>query len=120
MPQKTKIVIADDNAAIRSTLKDILAEKGFLVEVVQNGYDLLLYLRKNPVDIIILDMVMPVKGGMEIFSAIRSLRPNIKIIIYTGFRKYENSIYARSADRFLLKGGDPAKLLKAVQVLLEK
>ncbi len=117
MPKKTKIVIADDNVDIRSTLKDILVEKDFLVEVVQNGYDLLLYLRKNPVDIIILDMVMPVKGGMEIFSAIRSLRPNIKIIIYTGFKKYEDSIYARSADRFLLKGGDPLELVEVVQDL---
>lgn len=120
MPQKTKIIIADDNSDIRSTLKDILIEKEFLVETVKNGYELLLNLRKSPAHIIILDLVMPVKDGIEILSTVKSISPNTKIIIYTGFKKYENSVYASTADKFLLKGENPEKLLEAIQALIGK
>ncbi len=117
MPQKIKIVIADDNPNICSTLKDILTEKEFWVETVKNGYELLLNLRKGPAQIIILDLVMPAKDGIEILSTIKSIAPKAKIIIYTGFKKYENSVYAGIADKFLLKGENPEKLLEAIQDL---
>ncbi len=120
MPRATKIVIADDNATIRSTLKDILTEKDFLVETVMDGYELLLYLKEKPADIVILDLVMPEKGGLEILSTIKSIAPKTKIIIYTGYKKYESSVYARCADDFLLKGGNPEKLLDVIFNLSEK
>lgn len=117
MQKKTKIVIADDNADIRQTLKDIFSEKGYAVETVDNGYELLGYLKAKSADIIILDLMMPQKNGVEIISAIKGLCPYARIIIYTGFQKYKNSTCARLADRFLLKGEDPEKLLQTVEEL---
>lgn len=120
MSKKAKIVIADDDVGIRTTLIDILTEKNYAIDAVQDGYELLANLKKKSPQIIILDLMMPEKDGIEVLSTIKSISPNTKIIIYTGFKKYENSIYARSADRFLLKGETPEKLLQTIEELLEK
>ena len=119
MSKKAKIVIADDDAGIRATLTDILTERKYAIDAVENGYELLVNLKKKSPQIVILDLMMPEKDGIEVLSAIRSISPNTKIIIYTGFKKYENSIYARSADKFLLKGESPEKLLQTIEELLE-
>lgn len=117
MKGKLRIVIADDNLAIRQTLKDILTEKGYLADEVKDGYELLTYLKKNSPQIIILDLMMPEKDGLEVFSALKCVAPKVKIIVYTGFQKYEHSTYTDMADRFLLKSGNPEALLQAIAEL---
>ncbi len=74
--------------------------EGYLVDSVRNGYELLAFLGKKSADVIILDLIMPEKDGIEVFSAIKSLATSCKIIIYTGFERYEHSVYAGIADRF--------------------
>lgn len=119
MQKKIRIFIADDNPLIRTTVKDILEQKGYIVETIKDGYELLATLKNKVPDVIILDLIMPEKNGLEILSTIKTVSPNIKVIIYTGFKKYSNSIYARSADKFLLKGDSPQKLLNAIKDLTE-
>ncbi len=117
MQKEISIVIADDNPGIRETLKDILSEKGYFVATVNNGYELYNYLKKKSPDIVILDLMMPEKDGTETIFSIKTVSPKSKIIIYTAFQRYENSIYAQTADRFLLKGQTPEDLLKAIEEL---
>lgn len=120
MKQKVKVLIADDNPKIRSTLKDILSEKGYAACAFKNGYELLANLKNELPEIIILDMVMPEKNGIDILSTIKSVLPEAKVIIYTGFKKYQNSIYASMADRFLLKADNPENLLQCVAELAKE
>lgn len=117
MKKKIKILIADDNPKIRSTLKDILTEKEYAACAVKNGYELLSNLKGELPQVIILDLVMPEKDGIDILSTIKSVLPTTKIIIYTGFKKYQNSIYASMADKFLLKADNPENLLQAISEL---
>lgn len=117
MQKKIRVVIADDDPEIRATLKDILAEKGFSTETVNNGYELLAALKRKIPHIIILDLMMPEKDGLAVISSVKSISTDIKIIIYTGFKKYEQSTYAKAADKFLLKGDTPEKILQAINEL---
>ena len=117
MPKKIRIIIADDDLRIRSNLKDILTEKGFLTETVKNGYELLSRIKNKPPHLVILDLIMPEKDGIDILSTIKSISPHIKIIIYTGFKKYEQTIYAYAADKFLVKGDNPEQILQAINEL---
>ncbi len=117
MPKKISVIIADDDPAICATVKDILAEKGFSSETVNNGYELLAAIKRKIPHIVILDLMMPEKDGLEVISSIKSISAGIKIIIYTGFKKYSNSTYAKSVDQFLLKGENPEKLMQAVTEL---
>jgi len=86
-----------------------------LAFVVKSGYELLAQVKESPFDIVILDLIMPEKDGISIFSTIRSISPDAKIIVYTGFSKYENSILAKEADKFIIKSDDPNKLVEAIE-----
>ncbi len=119
MSEKGKIVVADDNPGIRQTFDDLLTEEGYLVNSVANGYELLDYLRENSADLVILDLMMPEKDGLETISALRSIAPEIKVIVYTAFGRYENSLYAKEADRFLLKTESPDTVLASIKELIE-
>ena len=117
MQKEHQIVIADDDCNVRQTLKDILKEKGYSVETMKDGYEVLTYLKEKSLNLLILDLMMPEKNGIEILSTIKGISPDSKIIIYTGFREYENSMYATMADKFLLKDNNPEKLLQAITEL---
>src|SRR3989338_1518491 len=113
-----KILIADDNIDIREMLKDVLAEKGYMVETVENGYELLGYLKKkSPPNVIILDLMMPEKNGIEVLSAVKELSPDTRIIIYTGFQRCKDPNYANIVDRFLIKSEKIEILLQAIEEL---
>ena len=112
-----RVLIADDNKDIRDTLKDILVGKDYLVDTVVNGYELLVYIKETIPNIIVLDLIMPEKGGLEIIFSIKKIAPDTKIIIYTGYSKYEKSIYAESADSFIVKGESLEKLLRMIDIL---
>ena len=117
MNQQAKVVIADDNVEICDLIKDILKGFGFDVDAVHNGYELLAYLETHNPKVIILDLMMPEKDGMSILGTLKQISPLSKIIIYTGYSEYQNSVYARTADRFIIKGATIEGLIKAVEEL---
>lgn len=115
---KTKILIAEDNAELRETLRLILAKNGYSAECVKDGYEALESVKKAPPRILILDLLMPRKGGIEILSAIKNIAPETRVIIYTAAAKYKASPYAKFADRFLIKAESATEeLLRAVKEL---
>ena len=111
------IVIADDNEDLCMAITDVLREAGHMVHAVSNGYELLSYLENNNPSIVILDLIMPEKDGLSIIGTIRHTVPYSRIIIYTGHQEYENSVYARAADHFLVKGSDIDNLINIVEEL---
>ena len=117
MPRRKKVVIADDNKEICELVSDLLNDVGYAVDSVYDGYELLAYLEKNNPTVIILDLMMPNKDGMSILGTLKQVSPLSRIIIYTGYQEYANSVYARTADRFLIKGSSMNELLKAVKDL---
>ena len=117
MKQQRKVVIADDNKRLCEVVRSILGEEGYDVDEVHNGYELLAYLEDNNPSVIILDLMMPEKDGISVISSIKQLVPHSRIIIYTGYQEYENSVYARSVDRFLVKGGNLDNLVKVIEEL---
>lgn len=114
MQQQAKVVIADDNKEMCELVIDILADKGYEVDSVYNGYELLSYLESHNPSVIILDLMMPEKDGLSILNTLKQVSPYSRIIIYTGYQEYEKSVYARTADRFLVKGGSIEELIDAV------
>ncbi len=117
--QKRKIVIAEDNRELCDVLKAILEGEGYEVDFVHDGFSLLAYLRETQdVDAVILDLIMPERGGISIFDTIRSVSPASKLIIYTGYTSYRHSIFARESDAFINKTDGAEKLLAVLKELL--
>lgn len=117
MAHDCKIVIADDNLEICDLVTEILKGIGYNIDQVHTGYELLGYLEKNTPRVIILDLMMPEKDGLSIISSIKEISPYSRIIIYTGYHEFEKSVYARSVDRFLVKGATIDKLIDVVEEL---
>ena len=114
MQKRKLIVIADDNKEICELVVDIFQERGYEVDAVYNGYELLAYLETNTPAVIILDLMMPEKDGLSIFDTVRQLSPYSRMIIHTGYQEHQNSVYARAADKFLVKGGSMEELISII------
>jgi CheY-like chemotaxis protein len=116
---KKKIVIAEDNQELCDILKTILEGEGYEVDFVHDGFSLVAYLKETQdVDAIILDQIMPEKGGISIFNTVRSVSPASKLIIYTGYTVYRHSVFARESDAFVNKTEGAKKLLEVLRELL--
>ena len=114
-----KVVIAEDNRELCDILVTILEGEGYKVDCVHDGFSLITYLKQTQdVDAVILDLIMPEKGGISIFDTIRSVSPASKLIIYTGYTHYKHSIFAREADAFINKTDGAEALLKVLDELL--
>jgi len=84
-----KILIVEDDEAMRALLKDILDEEGFGAEAVSNGSDALRKLMDQPFDVIITDIQMPGLTGLDILPGIRKLQPKAPVIVITAFGSEE-------------------------------
>jgi PAS domain S-box-containing protein len=83
------VLLIDDEEIIRSVGKSQIEELGYKVILAENGKDGLekFVERKNEIDLIVLDMIMPVMSGKEAFRQIREIDGNIPIVVASGFAK---------------------------------
>jgi len=117
--EKRKIVIVDDTKDIRDIVSLALESAGYSTHVLEDGFSLITYLKNNQdIDAIILDLMMPQRDGISIFETIRSIAPGSKLIIYTAFSQYKNSVYGKEADAFIEKTEGVKKILEALRELL--
>ncbi len=78
------ILIVDDDELIRITLHTILERAGYETTMATNGQDGLAKFRACPADLVILDMILPEKGGIEALIEFRQAQPDVKIIAISG------------------------------------
>lgn len=79
-----RILIIDDEAGIRETLSVLLGEDGHEIDLAANGFDAVDLFKKKPADLVICDIMMPDKGGLETIIELRKLSPGVKIIAISG------------------------------------
>jgi len=79
-----RILIVDDEEHIRNSLRIVLEDAGYEIMLAGNGIEAEELLNENEIDLIITDMIMPGKDGLELIANIKTASPNIKIIAMTG------------------------------------
>ena len=92
----TEILIVDDEAEIREILRAALSFRNYRCVTAENGAAAFELLRRRPFDIVLSDIAMPEMDGMELLSKAKALRPEIKVILITGFGTLE---WAKQAIR---------------------
>ena len=78
-----KILVVDDDEAVRTGLRCVLLSEGYEVGVASNGNEAVQDLKGGPADLILVDMNMPVLNGWATIAGLRGIRPNLPIIIIT-------------------------------------
>jgi CheY-like chemotaxis protein len=93
------VLIADDEATIRSALATLLGEMGFSTKLAENGHQALELFDAAPQDIVLvlLDLTMPLMGGAETFSALRSRAPSLPVVMMSGYS--EQQAFDRSSGQ---------------------
>ncbi|MEJ7730609.1 MAG: response regulator [Polyangiaceae bacterium] len=114
----SQILLVDDDVDVRGTLGDLLADQGFQVATAANGAEALDYLQReaSPPDLILLDIMMPVMGGVEFLHAYSSRRelPRVPVIVLTAFAVADIAGKSTHVVQCLHKPVDEATLLAAV------
>ncbi|MBN2341353.1 MAG: response regulator [Deltaproteobacteria bacterium] len=80
----SKILVIEDDNAVRLSLQMMLEDGGYAVCVAENGEDGIEKFRQEPADLVITDLFMPKKEGIETISELKRDYPNIKIIAISG------------------------------------
>lgn len=118
----TRILIADDHALVRAGLKQFLQEERRDIHVAEasSGQQTLDMLRGGNFDLLILDINMPDRGGLDILKHVRSGHPNTKVLVLSGYpeRQYAVNVLKAGASGYLSKDGAPGELIKAVSQVL--
>ena len=92
MNDTTTILVADDEKAIRDGCHRVLAGQGYQVLTAENGKVALDTLSKSSVDILLLDLKMPVMGGEEVLGIVRQEYPRVPVIIITGHGTVDTAV----------------------------
>lgn len=114
-----KIVIADDHAVVRQGLKQIIADEPDmqLLGEAENAAELMQFVRTMDLDVVILDITMSGKSGLDVLPEILSLRPKIKILILSMHAEEQFAIRAlkSGASGYITKQTAPTELVKAIR-----
>ncbi|ACB76220.1 response regulator [Opitutus terrae] len=94
---KAKVLIVDDSALARRTLRQMLEELGHTVEEASDGAQALERFYLSPPDLVILDMVMAGMYGLDVLSKMREMKPDAKIIVATADIQVSTAEMARKA-----------------------
>ena len=117
------VLIVDDEETVLKVGARMLEQLGYRVYKAQSGKQALEVFRKHKeqIKLVILDMIMPGMGGAEVFSTIKSEKPDIKVLLSSGYSMngQAQEILRRGCDGFIQKPVDLSKLSNIVREILD-
>jgi len=116
-----RILVVDDEEAVRTTLSEMLQAGGYACTAVPGGRDALRSLRSGGFDIVITDVRLPDMSGLDLLSIVREKYPSIPVIVITGFASVESTIGAmrRGAVDYIPKPFTRDTVMAAVELALQ-
>ena len=119
----TGILIADDDPDFVSNLKDVLEDSGFKVYQARDGLEAIERVQESKVDILILDLRMPILNGLETFLMLKEKGEALPTIIVTAYADVESNTLRKlrtfCVNGILKKPFDPGSLIKILNDLVE-
>lgn len=122
MPEKSKILVVDDEDALRTVLSGELASEGYHVQTAGDGDDAITNLQKETFDLVLLDIKMPRLNGFEVLKFVKEKYPKTKVVMLTGFADLKNAIESKKlgAEDFVSKPYDLVDLLTTIERVLSE
>lgn len=118
-----RILIIDDDVAILKMIERLLSRAGYEVVTASNGEEGAHIFRKDKFDLIITDIIMPKKEGIEIVTMLKRDMPDVKVIAMSGGGRFSPEGYLKSAEvlgahKTFVKPFDHREMLVAVKELI--
>jgi DNA-binding NtrC family response regulator len=117
MDKHPRILVVDDDENIRTTMKVILQDEGYQVDLAASGKEAIQKTQEKSYNIALLDIRLPDMEGVELLKQLKDGVPRTRKIMVTGYPSMQNAISAlnKNADAYLLKPVDVEKLLSIVK-----
>ena len=119
-----KILIADDHAIVREGLKQILAETSDMVVggEATNGQEVLEHVRREDWDLVLLDLAMPGKDGLETLKELKLEKPKLPVLVLSIYpeEQYAVRLLKAGAAGYLTKESAPEELIAAIRKVSHK
>lgn len=121
MDKRPRILVVDDDETIRTTMKAILQDEGYEVDLAASGKEAIQKSQDKLYNIALLDIRLPDIEGVELLKLLKEGVPRTRKIMVTGYPSMQNAISAlnKNADAYLLKPVDVEKLLCTVKEQLQ-
>ncbi|HUM45821.1 MAG TPA: response regulator transcription factor [Chitinophagales bacterium] len=122
MSQALNVMVADDHKIFRigmvATLKSI--KRVHSIHQAQNGAEVLELLEKEPVDLIFMDIKMPVMNGIEATKTLKGKYPGVKVIAVSMFddQEFVSEMFTHGATAYLLKNTDRDEINEAIETVM--
>jgi CheY-like chemotaxis protein len=121
--ESRSILVVDDDREIRELLEHALTLAGYEVRTATNGAEALASLTEKPVEVLITDLIMPEKDGVQLISELRKSQPQVRVVAMTGGGHISSDQYLKLARAFgaqavLTKPFSHAELLATMAKLL--
>ncbi len=114
-----RIVVADDHTIVREGLKQVLSAASDLsiVGEAQNGHEVLQRVRELEFDVLLLDMSMPGKSGIELIKQVRAEKPKLRVLVLSMHQEQQYAVRAikAGASGYLTKESASAQLVSAIR-----
>ncbi len=113
----SRVLVIDDDAALRFTLEAVLTDAGLSVETATGGDEGLAAFEARGADVVLTDLAMPGKSGMDVLEAMRAQDPSVPVLMLTAHGSERVAVAAMKAGAFdyLPKPFDPEELVLAVK-----
>lgn len=113
-----KILLVEDDKSLSLLYQEELSREGYEVVLAGDAESALELVRSGGFDLIITDIRMPGKDGIELISSIMGMRKDIPIIINTAYQSYKGDFMTWAADAYLIKSSSLDELKTKIRELL--
>ena len=122
MPDTSRILVVDDEEALRTVLSNELNGAGYNVSTASDGDEAISTVQNKKFDLVLLDIKMPRVDGFEVLKFIKKSYPATKVIMLTGFADLKNAIESKKhgAEDFVSKPYDLVDLLTTIERVLSE
>lgn len=119
---KSRILLVEDEPGLAMTLADLLSAEGYLVDAVRDGLSGLAKAGSEPFDLLILDVMLPGKNGLEVCRELRQQGNDVAILMLTAKTQLVDRVVGLKlgADDYVTKPFEPAELLARIEALLRR
>jgi two-component system, NtrC family, response regulator PilR len=117
-----RILVVDDDRAVRTAIRVNLSKQGWDVSVAEDAEGALQLIAERPVDLVLTDVAMPGRSGMDLLAALRAGFPEVRVIVMTGYGSVQDAVFAMKsgADDYIIKPVSKDELVLIIQRALKE
>jgi len=122
MNDKLNILLAEDDESFGNILRDYLSINGYAIELCRDGQEAQDKFRENDYDLVVTDVMMPVKDGFTFINELRKMNQLVPVIYLTARNQKEDIIrgYKSGADDYITKPFDSDVLLHKINAVIQR